>query len=425
MLPHWMACALLSLRVGLWVCPAHAHDLNARKLVLRVEPTVLRGELSLPGASVAVGSAAELERAVAQALVLHMEERAATPVVTALDLAPPVGDAPAHLVELRWPRPSAARRFTVTLRAASSAPGAAAVLRDVRVLALSVEQSQRDDLSVHSVLLMAGETSPAYPLRAHDSVAAEPRGWQAGGIDQLHADAGVPSGPSDVAASRAPSASDTLPSNSGVPSQAAARTDSIQEGFAESTSGVVWRYARLGFLHILPLGLDHILFVVGLVLLSRQWRPLLLQLSLFTAAHTTTLALSALQILRLSPLLVEPIIALSIAYVGVENLLSPAPLTRAHWRRRGALVFAFGLIHGLGFAGVLADIGLAEQHFLLSLFSFNAGVELGQIAVVAAVLLPLLPLQDPILYRRWVLVPGSIAISLAGGYWGVTRILAG
>ena len=136
-------------------------------------------------------------------------------------------------------------------------------------------------------------------------------------------------------------------------------------------------YMVIGFEHILPLGLDHILFIVGLFLFSLHLRPLLLQVTMFTLAHTLTLGLAALEIISLSPRVVEPLIALSIAYVGIENI----------WFRRLGfhrliLVFAFGLVHGLGFAGVLADFGMPKDAFFTALISFNVGVEFGQLAVI-------------------------------------------
>jgi hypothetical protein len=179
-------------------------------------------------------------------------------------------------------------------------------------------------------------------------------------------------------------------------------------------------YASLGFTHILPKGLDHILFVVGLFLLGTRWRPLLLQITLFTIAHSVTLGLSMLGIVSLSPAIVEPLIAFSIAYVAVENLftteLSP-------WR--GALVFLFGLLHGLGFAGVLGELGMPRGQFGLALVSFNIGVELGQLAVIALASLAVgwWRLSRRETYRRWVVVPVSLAIALVGLYWTATRAL--
>lgn len=179
-------------------------------------------------------------------------------------------------------------------------------------------------------------------------------------------------------------------------------------------------YAGLGFTHILPKGLDHILFVVGLFLLGTRWRPLLLQITLFTIAHSVTLGLSMLGIVSLSPAIVEPLIAFSIAYVAIENLftteLSP-------WR--GALVFLFGLLHGLGFAGVLGELGMPRGQFGLALVSFNVGVEFGQLAVIALASLAvgwwrMARLET---YRRWVVVPVSLAIALVGLFWTATRAL--
>ena len=179
-------------------------------------------------------------------------------------------------------------------------------------------------------------------------------------------------------------------------------------------------YASLGFTHILPKGLDHILFVMGLFLLGTRWRPLLLQVTLFTIAHSVTLGLSMLDIVSLPSSIVEPLIAFSIAYVAVENLftteLSP-------WR--GALVFLFGLLHGLGFAGVLGELGMPRGQFGLALVSFNVGVELGQLSVIALATLAVgwWRLSNLERYRRWVVVPVSAAIALVGLYWTATRAL--
>src|SRR5262249_14305703 len=139
-----------------------------------------------------------------------------------------------------------------------------------------------------------------------------------------------------------------------------------------------WRYLKLGFTHILPHGLDHMLFVLGIYLLSRRARSVLWQVSAFTVAHSITLGLSMYGVVSVSPRIVEPLIALSIAYVAIENIflseLKP-------WRV--ALVFAFGLLHGLGFAGALKELGLPRSEFVSALLTFNAGVEAGQLAVIA------------------------------------------
>ena len=178
------------------------------------------------------------------------------------------------------------------------------------------------------------------------------------------------------------------------------------------------RYLMLGFWHIVPEGLDHILFVLGLFLLAARWRPLVWQVSAFTAAHTLTLALSTYGAIRLSPSWVEPLIALSIAYVAIENLWT-AELKP--WRP--VVVFAFGLLHGLGFAGVLGELGLPVAERLPALLAFNAGVELGQLAVLLAAFAAVGWLRHRSWYRRRVVVPASLAIAAAGLFWAVERIL--
>ena len=174
----------------------------------------------------------------------------------------------------------------------------------------------------------------------------------------------------------------------------------------------------LGFTHILPKGTDHILFVLGIFLLSIHIRPILMQVTAFTVAHTITLALTIYGVVSLSPRIVEPLIALSIVYVAVENILTPK---LSPWRV--AVVFAFGLLHGMGFAGVLAQLGLPRSEFLPALLSFNAGVELGQLAVISiAFLLIGLPFRNKSWYRKRIVIPGSIAIAAVGLFWFVQRV---
>lgn len=180
---------------------------------------------------------------------------------------------------------------------------------------------------------------------------------------------------------------------------------------------VALRYLRLGAWHILPEGPDHVLFVLGLFLLSPRLRPLLIQVSAFTLAHTLTLGLAASGVLVLPPRAVEPLIALSIAWVAIENTLTDR--LRA-WRP--AVVFGFGLIHGLGFAGVLGGLGLPAGERLSALLAFNAGVELGQLAVLALAFATLGPFRRAPWYRRRLVVPLSLAIASAGVVWAVQRV---
>jgi hypothetical protein len=182
---------------------------------------------------------------------------------------------------------------------------------------------------------------------------------------------------------------------------------------------IVLQYLVLGYTHILPKGLDHILFVIGLFLLSARVKPVLLQVTAFTVAHSITLGLSIYGVVSLPPSIVEPLIALSIAYVAVENLV-----TRELHAWRVLVVFLFGLLHGLGFAGVLRELGLPRSEFLTALLSFNVGVEIGQLSVIAAAALILWPAMRRGWYRPRVAIPLSIAIAAVGLFWTVTRILA-
>jgi len=183
-------------------------------------------------------------------------------------------------------------------------------------------------------------------------------------------------------------------------------------------SAVVRQYLALGFTHIVPAGPDHILFVLGIFLLSRRLKPILQQVTAFTVAHTLTLALSIYGVVRLSPSIVEPLIALSIVFVAVENILVPELKPS-----RIALVFSFGLLHGLGFAGVLSEMGLPRSEFLTALLSFNLGVEGGQLAVISvAFLLVGLPFRRQAWYRQRVVVPVSCLIAAVGLYWSVQRV---
>ena len=181
-----------------------------------------------------------------------------------------------------------------------------------------------------------------------------------------------------------------------------------------------WRYTRLGFVHIVPAGADHILFVLALFLLSTRLRPLVWQVTAFTVAHAVTLTLATLGFVALAPRIVEALIALSVAGVAVENVLTDR-LTR--WRP--AVVFGFGLLHGLGFAGVLGELGLPDGARLLALAAFNAGIELGQLAVIAGAAAALGWCHGKPWYRRRVTVPLSCGIALTGLVWAVERTLGG
>ncbi|MEM5521858.1 HupE/UreJ family protein [Sulfitobacter sp. AS59] len=252
-------------------------------------------------------------------------------------------------------------------------------------------------------------------------------------------------------------------------------------GGQESAWQAFLTYIPVGFDHILPKGLDHILFVLGLFFLSTHLKPLIWQVSAFTAAHTVTLALGALGLVTVPGSIVEPLIAASIVYVAVENIFTSG---LNPWRP--FVIFGFGLLHGLGFASVLGEFGLPSDQFVPALIGFNIGVEIGQLTViaimalcvwqalrvargeggaegakrlyvglaVAALVLCFVPMPDvaaaleapvPLFlvplalvftacflsvqfrqtadaYRRFVAIPASVGIAAVGAYWFIERV---
>jgi hydrogenase/urease accessory protein HupE len=186
----------------------------------------------------------------------------------------------------------------------------------------------------------------------------------------------------------------------------------------ESRSSSLLEWIAAGFAHILPMGLDHICFILGLFLLQPKIKPLLWQTSAFTLAHSITLALVVLGVITAPARIVEPMIALSIAYVGIENLwvkdLKP-------WRV--ALVFGLGLLHGMGFASVMQELEMPEGQVIEPLVGFNLGVELGQVTVL------LLAFAATFWFIRKpafgiVRKVASAALALVGLYWTFQRIFA-
>jgi hydrogenase/urease accessory protein HupE len=182
---------------------------------------------------------------------------------------------------------------------------------------------------------------------------------------------------------------------------------------------VALQYFALGYTHILPKGTDHILFVLGIFLLSARWRSIVLQVSTFTIAHSITLGLTMYGVVSLPARIVEPMIALSIAYVALENFVTSE---LKPWRL--ALVFSFGLLHGMGFAGVLRELGLPHSQYLNALATFNIGVEAGQLSVIAIAYVAVTALRrNELRYRTLVVRPASLAIALVGLYWTIQRIV--
>jgi len=174
----------------------------------------------------------------------------------------------------------------------------------------------------------------------------------------------------------------------------------------------------VGFDHIVPKGLDHILFVLGLFFLSPKLGALFWQGSAFTLAHTVTLALGALGWVNVPGSIVEPLIAASIVAVAVENIVSGG---LSKWRP--LVIFGFGLLHGLGFASVLGEFGLPEGQFIPALLGFNIGVELGQLAVIAVAFALVFWAVRKEWYRRVIAIPASLVIAAIGAFWVVERTL--
>ena len=185
-----------------------------------------------------------------------------------------------------------------------------------------------------------------------------------------------------------------------------------------STLDVGQIYLQLGFTHILPLGIDHILFILGIYLLSPNLKTAFIQASVFTLAHTITLTLSVYDVVTINPDIVEPVIARSIVFIAIENIF-----TKDIKAGRIILIFLFGLIHGLGFASVLTDLGLPKSEFLTALISFTVGVELGQTAVI---LLAYFLIGKWFSSKQWyhqkIVVSFSLVIAAVALYWTVERI---
>lgn len=184
------------------------------------------------------------------------------------------------------------------------------------------------------------------------------------------------------------------------------------------TKDVAKIYLKLGYTHILPLGLDHILFVLCLFFLSPNLKTILWQATAFTITHSITLALAAYGVFSPPASIVEPIIAVSILFVALENTfitqLKPS---------RILIIALFGLIHGMGFASVLTDIGLPKDEYLTALITFNIGVELGQITVILIAWFGLAYwFRKKPWYRKVIVIPISVVIAVISFYWTIERI---
>ena len=203
--------------------------------------------------------------------------------------------------------------------------------------------------------------------------------------------------------------------------QAGLQTDKIfiKSENKQSIFKSIINYFILGIQHIIPKGLDHILFIVGLFFFSVTLRPLLIQVTMFTIAHSITLIFVSVSYINVNPLIVEPIIALSIAYVGIENIFKE--YVKEYLRY--IIIFFFGLLHGLGFALVLSDIGYQSSKLILNLISFNLGIEAAQIFIILFLYILLgIKFSNKKYYRYIFQVPVSLFIALVGIYWFFERI---
>jgi hypothetical protein len=178
-------------------------------------------------------------------------------------------------------------------------------------------------------------------------------------------------------------------------------------------------YLKTGFEHIIPLGLDHILFILCVSLLNAPLKKIILQATMFTLAHSLTLGLAIYGVIK-PPLLVEPLIAASIVFLAVENIVTGRVKP---WRM--ALVFLFGLVHGLGFAGALSELGMPRHAYATALVAFNLGVELGQLLIILAVYFLLVrPFGKRPWFRPRVVIPASMLIAAVALWWTVERLIA-
>ncbi|MDB4860671.1 HupE/UreJ family protein [Alphaproteobacteria bacterium] len=179
------------------------------------------------------------------------------------------------------------------------------------------------------------------------------------------------------------------------------------------------KFFVLGIQHIIPKGLDHILFIFGLFLFSSSLNKLIKQITIFTIAHSITLIFVSLSLIKINPQIVEPIIALSIVYVGLENIFK----NYINEYMRYVVILFFGLLHGLGFALVLSDIGFRSSKLFLNLISFNIGIEVAQISIILFLyLLITIKFANNKYYRIAFQIPSSILIASIGLYWFIERI---
>lgn len=177
-------------------------------------------------------------------------------------------------------------------------------------------------------------------------------------------------------------------------------------------------YVSTGFTHVIPMGFDHILFILTLFFMNKSLRMVVIQCSVFTIAHSISLALSAANIILPDTAVIEPLIAVSILFTAIQNIVNDRV---NKWRI--VIVFLFGLIHGMGFANALKENGIPDDHFVTALVAFNIGVEIAQIAIVLlAYLLISKWYSEKTWYKQRIVYPISACIACIAFYWTIARI---
>ena len=389
-----------SVAIGVWVfltlnARAFAHDLAIDQVMLWPDRQKgeLRGELTLDPELTRSKDAAPSEehaRRVLEFVNAHLQltlDR--RPVALALEIRELWVRGGATLGDVvRFKAPLSASDHELRLHAAGFAALVVSVQRVPARAGSGSASVPPGRIETASWLLGKDDWTPAYGLDT---------GWQASGWREGGPDVFSDAAPPELAPARdAPRSASSL--------------------------GLAVRFVRLGFEHILPGGVAHVLFVAGLVLAgARRYRQILISLSLFTLAHSVTLALGSLQIAQVSPQVVEPLIAFSIFVLGADNLRARRSVETPPGARY-ALVFCFGLVHGLGFASALSELSFDADHLLLALSSFNVGVELGQVAVVALLALLLHAIRQRQKLEQYATLAGSAAIAVSGLVMVIERV---
>ncbi|HXS37539.1 MAG TPA: HupE/UreJ family protein [Flavipsychrobacter sp.] len=186
----------------------------------------------------------------------------------------------------------------------------------------------------------------------------------------------------------------------------------------QDNGSVFLKYLTLGYKHIIPLGFDHILFILCVFFLNTNLKKVVLQTSMFTIAHSITLGLAMYGIIKPPSNIIEPLIALSIIFLALENIFSNKVKP---WRL--VMVFLFGMVHGMGFAGALSQLGMPQYAFATALISFNVGVELGQLTIILFMyFIVARSFSNKLWYRSRIVIPASVVIAIIAGFWTIQRV---